>query len=74
MEQRITKIQEQIKELQDWFNRSQQLIYPLDEISRKIIQKDMLVATGRIVSAPTFDITLEVSFNRRVLWVFAKEV
>lgn len=73
MEEKIIQLKKITQELLD-FKRGleiQQVQSPLGKLSKKIIQKDMLVSTGQFGVAITTDSYLEVSIDGVIWWLGA---
>lgn len=73
MEDRIKKLKIELAELIEWKNKHiiQQVNFPLDAESKKLIQNDLLVYTGVSGGSVAIDTWLEVSLNGRLLWIGA---
>lgn len=72
---RINNLNTRLDSLLSWKAKhiKQQVDYPLDDISKDIIQKNLLVTTGVYGSTISSDIWLEVKINEKIYWVSAIE-
>lgn len=75
MEEKKLQLQKQLQELLDW-KRSlevQQVQKPIGRETKVIVEKDLLVSTGKFGEVISTDCYLEVSIDGTIWWLGADE-
>lgn len=77
MQDRINKLQIELRELIEWKNTFDtiQVKYPLDEKSTNLVRERLLVPTGEVSATINVDSALEVQTNDGfIYWLLAEEL
>ncbi len=74
MQERLLQLTQQIEELTKWKEETtrKQFSYPIDQVSKSIIDINHLVATGKVTTPPAYDTVIEVKFKDSIYWISAK--
>ena len=72
---RINNLNTRLDSLLNWKAQhiKQQVDYPLDSISKDLIQKNLLITTGTYGIEYATEVWLEVKINDTIYWVLALE-
>lgn len=75
MQDKINKLKIELAELIEWKKSMdrQQVQYPIDMRSEKIVREKFLVATGEYGTTLLSDLWIEVKIGSRIYWLSAKE-
>lgn len=76
MDNRLLQLKQEVAELMQWKRNQEavQVSYPLDPISKDIIQKELLVFSGKVGEIMSGNIWLEVESNGRLFWLSSQEI
>lgn len=73
-EQRIQQLKLELTELLKWKSDliKQQISFPMGVITKQLITKDILMATGKTETGVVFDSSIDVTIDGRNYWISAK--
>lgn len=73
---RINNLNTRLDSLLNWKAQhiKQQVDYPLDNISKDLIQKNLLITTGNYYGTITDNLWLEISIDGVIYWLYAESI